>query len=332
VDRMNRRLLVVLLVLVVISSAAGAYFILAARRPETSAKYPVAEHSPIMISADTDFTKPGAGSGCECVRSGSGNEFDPYVISDWVVNSTGSDGIVIWGTSAHVLIARVEIRGASADRGIYMSQVENGVVQDCRITRWFFGVYVFRSSNLEFTNNTVTGNSYGIQLEASQHNNLIGNRFDDNSELGIFLRGSNNILKDNSVTRNGFGGINVDGTAGPANDNQLEGNAVSENSVYGIGVWRAANNVFRSNTVTHNQVVGIMLTDHCTNNLIEANTVSNNQGSGIITIAGSSGNTIRHNTARGNGDGVNDFDLYDMASGNVWQDNTYDTKKPDSID
>jgi len=328
----RRRLLVVLLVLVVISSAAAGYFILGARRPETSARHPVAQHSPIIISADADFTEPGAGLGCECVRSGSGKELDPYVISDWIVNSTESDGIVIWGTSTHFLIARVELLSASGNRGIYMSQVENGVVQGCRITGWFFAVYVFRSSKLEFTNNIITGNAYGMQLEASHHSKLIGNRFDDNSELGIFLRGSNNMLRDNSVMRNGFGGINVDGTAGPANDNQLEGNTVSENSVYGIGVWRAASNVFRSNTVMHNQVVGIMLTDHSTNNLIEANTVSKNNGSGIIIVGESSANTIRQNTARGNGDGVNDFDLYDMASGNVWQNNTYDTKKPDSID
>jgi parallel beta-helix repeat protein len=73
-----------------------------------------------------------------------------------------------------------------------------------------------------------------------------------------------------------------------------------------------------------------MLTDDSTKNLVEANNVTKNGGSGII-IMESSENTIRQNFAKGNGDGVKDFDLYDMGSGNVWQNNTYGTKKPDSI-
>jgi len=329
----RRELLIVLVVLVVASSAIAGYMISGVtRRVDVRVKYPIAPHSAFTIAADSDFTKPGAESGCKCVRSGSGQEVDPYVISDWVINSTEADGIVIWGTSAHFLIIRVRLQGRHLDRGMYIGEAKNGVVEDCQITDWWFGGYVFHSSNLEFINNTMTGNEYGIQLEASDDNKLIGNRFDGNRELGIFARGSNNVMSDNSAARNGFGGINVDGTPGPADANLLEGNIVTENGVFGIGLWRAADNVLRSNTVTHNTVVGIMLTDHSMKNLIEANTVSNNAGSGIVLTDGSSGNTIRKNTAKGNGDGVNDFDLYDNGSGNIWQNNAYGTKKPDNID
>lgn len=330
---MDRRWIVVLVLVVAASSAVVGFF--AYRIPphvEAETKYPAASHSPIILSTDGDFTKPGAGSGCECVRSGSGAEADPFVISDWMVNSTDDDGIAIFGTTTHFVIARVELQSSNGNRGLYISDAENGVVKDSQIRGWWFGVFTFHSSNFKFTNNTITGNQYGIQLEASNNNELLGNRFEENGQLGIFLRGSNNILRDNSVIRNGWGGINVDGTAGPADANQIESNVVSDNPVFGIGVWRGANNVLRSNTVMRNQVVGIMLTDHSTKNLIEANTVSKNGGTGIIIIGESSENTIRQNTARGNGDGVKDFDLYDMASGNIWQNNTYDTKKPDSID
>ena len=285
---------------------------------QAEAEYPAEPHLPITLTAEEDFTKPGAGSGCGCVRSGSGTEVDPFVISDWIVNSTDDDGITIFGTTTNFVITRVELQSSHRDRGVYISDAENGVIENSRITGWWFGVFVFHSSNFEFSNNTITENQYGIQLEASNSNLLLGNRFDDNSQLGIFLRGSSNILRDNSVIRNGWGGINVDGTAGPANANQIESNVVSDNPIFGIGVWRATKNVFRNNTVTHNQVVGIMLTDESTQNLIEANTVSENGGSGIILIQESSENTIRQNIARGNGDGVSDFDLYDMVSGNVW--------------
>jgi len=328
----HRRPIVIFLVLVIASSTlVGFLIIISPRSPETeNGAYPVAPHRPIAVGSDGDFTRPDAGSGCECVRSGSGREGDPYLISDWMINSTDSDGVAIVGTEAHFVIARVVLEGAAPNSGIHIEGSENGSVEDCRITGWWYGLYILSSNNIELTNNTVTGNQYGIQLEASDNNKLVGNRFDSNGELGIFLRGSNNVLENNSATHNSFGGINVDGTAGSAHSNQLRGNIASENGVYGIGVWRAHSNMLISNTVRHNKVVGVMLTDHSTDNLIESNIVSDN-GSGITLIDGSSGNTVRGNTARGNGDGVNDFDLYDSSGGNTWADNSYDSKSPDSI-
>jgi parallel beta-helix repeat protein len=327
-----KRTLFALLVLVVATSTVAAYFLhVGERHTETEIRYPVAFHSSITVASDSDFTRPEAGSGCQCVRSGSGREDDPYLISDWIVNSTGGGGVIIYGTRAHFVIARLVLQGSSAESGMYISEAENGIVKDCSITGWLHGVYVFSSSNLAFVNNTVGRNEFGIQLEASQSNRLIDNRFDENGELGIFLRGSDSVVVNNSAARNGFGGINVDGTAGPANSNQLEGNNASGNAVYGIGVWRGAQNVLTGNTAMHNGGVGIMLTDESTENLIEANIVMNNSQGGIVLIGGSSENTVRENTARGNGDGVIYFDMIDTGSNNMWQSNKYDTKNPDSI-
>jgi parallel beta-helix repeat protein len=332
VNSVDRRWVAVFLVLVVTLSAIAVFLTFGTpHHPTEEVRHPPTPHSPITLTAQSDFTKPGAGSGCECVRSGSGTEADPFVISDWIINATDSNGIDISGTKLYFVIARVELRGPSDDVGVNVDEAENVIVKDSRMTSWWFGAYAFLSSNLEFTNNTVVGNQYGIQLEACSNNQLLDNKFEKNGQLGIFLRGPNNILRGNSVIRNGWGGINVDGTAGSVNANQIENNVVSDNAVFGIGIWRAANNVLRNNTVVNNQGVGIVLTDDCTQNTIEANTVSGNGGSGIILVDGSSGNTIRQNTARRNGDGVKDFDLYDMVSGNVWQNNTYDSKKPDSI-
>jgi parallel beta-helix repeat protein len=328
----KRWIAVVVIVAVALSVVAGFFTYRIPPHVQTEGAYPAEHHSPFSMSSDGDFTKPGAGSGCECVRSGSGTEADPFVISDWIVNSTDTDGVVIFGTSVHFLIARVNLRSNAQGRGMYISDAENGIISDSQITGWWFGVFIFHSSNFKFINNTIQRNQYGIQLEASNNNELSGNTFEENSQLGIFLRGPDNVLRENAVIRNGWGGINMDGTAGTVDGNLIEDNLVSDNPVFGIGVWRAANNVLRNNTVIHNQMVGIMLTDHCKQNLIEANTVSNNGGSGIVLIDGSSDNTIRQNIAKGNGDGVKDFDLYDRVSGNIWENNTYDTKKPDTLD
>jgi parallel beta-helix repeat protein len=328
---MNRRWIVLLVLVVVASSSVVGFF--AFKIPTHAAvekRYPPELHSPITLAAESDFTKPGAGSGCECVRSGSGSETDPFVISDWVVNSTNADGIDIVETSVYFVISRVDLQSNSSNVAVYVSEAKNGIIENSQMSGWWFGVYTISSSNMQFINDTITGNRYGIQLEASSNNELLANKIEENMQLGIFLRGSNNIVRDNSVIRNGWGGINVDGTAGSANANEIENNVVSDNAVFGIGLWAGANNVFRSNTIVHNHVVGIMLTDDSTKNLVETNNVTKNGGSGII-IMESSGNTIRQNVAKGNGDGVKDFDLYDMASGNVWENNIYDTKKPDSI-
>jgi parallel beta-helix repeat protein len=330
--RMDRRLIVFTVAMMIVLSTVLVYMI---PRPAPSVEtqrqvFPITFHQPIALGSDSDFTKPNAGSGCECVRSGSGKELDPYVISDWLINSTEEDGIIISGTKAHFVIARVIMKGHGLNAGVEIEESENGKVEDSQITGWWFGLYIFSSNNIELTNNTVTGNHNGIQIEASDNNKLVGNRFDSNQELGIFLRGSNNLLQNNSATGNSFGGINVDGTTGSARSNQLRGNIASENGVYGIGVWRGQGNTLVSNTVKHNKVEGIMLTDHSANNLIETNTVSDN-GSGITLIDGSSGNTVSGNTARGNGDGVNYFDLYDTSGGNTWVDNSYDTKSPESL-
>jgi parallel beta-helix repeat protein len=329
---MNRRWIAFFALLLVASSAIlGLFALRIPSRVAVESRYPLSHHSPIAIAAVSDFTKPGSGSGCECVRSGSGTAADPYIISDWIVNSTNGDGISIWGTDAHFVITRVDLVSNSSDSGVYISDAQNGIIENSQIRGWWFGAYLFRSASIEFINNTIAENEYGIQLEGSSNNQVLNNRIEENRELGIFLRGSNCIVRNNTVIRNDWGGINVDGTSGFAKANVIESNVVSDNAVFGIGLWLGANNVFRSNTVMHNQVVGIMLTDQSTKNLVEANTVSKNVGSGILIVGDSSGNTIRQNTARGNGDGVKDFDLYDMASGNIWQDNTYDSKNPANL-
>jgi parallel beta-helix repeat protein len=330
----DKKAVAVVLIIAALSSALVGYFMLVPT-PEQHPKpqYSVDPHSRIAIAVEGDLTRLGAGSGCECVRTGSGRQNDPYLISDWILNSTGADAIIVAGTTVYITIARVKLLGANfTNNGIYIYFAQNVIVEESQIQGYLNGIFTFSSSNLAFINNTVTENFYGIQLEASNENKVVHNTFDDNREIGIFVRGSRNTIVNNSASHNWYGGINVDGTAGPADENLLDGNVVSGNRVYGIGMWHAIKNVLRSNTVTHNEMWGIMLTDHCAFNVLEANTVLENDGSGISLIDNSSKNTIRGNTSKGNGDGINGFDLYDAVSGNDWQNNTYDTKKPESLD
>jgi parallel beta-helix repeat protein len=284
----------------------------------------------IYIDGDSDFTTTGAAKGCGCVRSGSGSEGDPYVISGWVLNASKGDGISVFGTNAYFVITAVTVYGNSTNVGIVLNNVGNVTVKNSLIKDNFVGVYAVDTTNLTFDNNTVENNEYGIRLEASNGNLLSTNEFVEN-ELAIFLRGSDSVIRDNRVARSGFGAINIDGTMGAADGNLIEANLVTNSNGYGIGMWEASNCVVKGNNVTRNGV-GIMLVDGSQNNTITSNIVTHSEGNGIAIGGNSSHNVVRGNIALGNGDGFHTFDLLDSALNNIWQNNTYVTKKPNTLD
>jgi len=323
--------LLAILALAILAGLPIATYVVTTSRRMVKTEYQFEIRSPILIGEDSDFTRVGAGSGCECVRTGSGTESDPYLISRWTINASATDGIIVFGTSSHFIVRDVEIRGNGLSEGIHLDRVDNGKIVDCLIVGNSIGVYSFRSRNLQFINNTIEENTYGIKLEVSDGSRVLSNRFNQIKQVAIFVRGPNNSVTEN-VVRGAFGGINIDGTAGGANDNMVVQNSISDTMVYGIGVWRAARTVVRNNMITQNKGVGIVLTERSSNNSVEANVVTENRGGGILISEGSSQNTIKDNTAKGNGDGVRSFDLADTSSGNTWKNNTYDTKTPDTLE
>jgi parallel beta-helix repeat protein len=298
--------------------------------PTKFVEYPLTPHPAISIGGDSDFTTVAAGSGCQCVRYGSGTDRDPYVISGWIINASGIDGIQIFRTSVYFVITGVEVYSDHVRADVSLNQVVNGRIQDSSFFNAFTAVYALTCSNLAFLNDTITNSQNGIQLEASDQNEVSSNNFEQIGELAIFVRGSSNVVSGNKIVGSGFGGINVDGTSGRADGNIVEGNVVTDGVSYGIAMWRATNCSLTGNTVTRNGI-GIVLTDHSLGNLVEGNNVTGNKGGGISIGEGSSGNTVKGNFAKGNGDGTNAFDLFDASGNNIWQNNTYSTKKPDTL-
>jgi len=328
---MRRRSLGILSLAILALVLAGMYLATKTPAPDVEEPHPIAVRPPILIGEDADFTRVDAVSGCACVRAGSGTERDPYVISGWAINASRINGIAIFGTSSYFTIRRVRVQGDGTSTGISLNRVENGRIEDSSIVNNFIAAYVFLSRNLQFTNNTIEENVYGIQLEASNGNRVSSNNFNQIKEVAIFVRGSENSIIENAIA-GAFGGINVDGTAAGANSNLVQGNSVSNATNYGIGVWRAANTVVRSNWITQNQGVGIFLTEGSSNNLVEANQVTENRRGGILLTKETSHNSIKGNTAKGNGDGAKFFDLEDYGSGNTWKNNAYDSKMPQTLD
>jgi len=161
-----------------------------------------ANHQAIVISNDYEFTVENG------VCSGQGTYEDPYIIADWVIDAGYDDyGIKIHGTSRHFIIRNVEISGA-AKSGIYLSYVQNGVVEDCTLEANWAGLTLNFSSfnkvlSTEFMDNVDAFRSYfshtnqvmdcvfdnndtALWLDASNENRLTGNLFQD-SHMAVYL-------------------------------------------------------------------------------------------------------------------------------------------------
>jgi parallel beta-helix repeat protein len=294
-----------------------------------SKTYDLAPHERIVIQDASEFTIPGTGTGCECVRAGSGSLSDPFVISDWKLSASGGDGISVAATTVHFIISGVVVNATGFYDSLVLRSVANGTIQDSS----FFGggISIFSSHAISIINNTITDSKFGILLEASNDNTVSGNRLDHIREVGIFIRASRNLIDGNRVTDGFYGGVNIDGMSGFGDDNRIVNNVVERNPQYGVGLWQARNNLIKGNTVSGNGGAGIMITASSTGNLVEQNSVVNNGADGILVDEQSTENKIIGNTVTGNGNGTTSFDLHDEGSDNTWLSNTFSTRRPDTI-
>jgi len=294
-----------------------------------SKTYDLTPHERIVIQNASEFTIPGTGSGCECVRAGSGSSSDPFVISDWKLSASGGDGISVAATTVHFIISHVVVNATGFYDSVVLRSVANGTIQDSSFSRG--GISVFSSQAISIINNTITDSKFGILLEASDDNTISGNRLNHIQQVGIFVRASRNLIDRNRVTSGSYGGINIDGMTGFGDNNRIVNNVVEGNPQYGVGLWRARDNLVKGNVVSENGGAGIMLIASCTGNVLEQNKVVNNGGDGILVDEESSDNKIIGNTVTGNGNGTTSFDLHDEGSSNIWLSNTFNTRRPDTI-
>ncbi|HVL48771.1 MAG TPA: hypothetical protein VM889_09465 [Candidatus Thermoplasmatota archaeon] len=117
--------------------------------PETHTR----AHPPIVIVGDAGFLLPGSG-----VRSGSGTEADPFVIAHWTIAQptalTGALGIVLMGTSAHVLVKDVEILGPACQvecpfyEAVRIEGARNVVLEDVRVHHFEIGLTILDSRDV----------------------------------------------------------------------------------------------------------------------------------------------------------------------------------------
>lgn len=133
--------------------------------------------------------------------------------------------------------------------------------------------------------NRLSGNSrYGLFLQETANQNTVrANSVMTNSDNGIYIRSSENLIEENNAAQNGKAGIALLLKAGfpPPTANQILSNTVSGNLNNGIDIRTAQRTEVVGNFVSQNQGDALYLKDAAVQNTVLRNCLCENSGYGI---------------------------------------------------
>ena len=211
-----------------------------------------------------------------------------------VVNAKDSNGDVFMITANYVnihglTITRVD-KSIEGWCGIHLYNVEHCNIYNNTVSNNSFGIDLTSSSNNILTHNNASNNNIGISIYIPSNSNTLINNIASNNQIGIFLYSFGNTLINNSVSSNEQDGILLQ----QSNNNILISNNASDNNQIGISLLSSNNNnILMNNTVNLNGG-GISLQFSSNNNSLRGNIVSNNDGRGIYILS-SNNNTLTEN-------------------------------------
>jgi parallel beta-helix repeat protein len=255
-----------------------------------------------------------------------------YIRSDGSVE--GTDKIQRDG-NLYTFLGNISIDGSGID-GIIVEKdniVIDGAGYTLQITGTMEssrGLRLTDRANVTIKNLQILDFNYGIQLQRSSNNTILGNYI---YPIGILLRGAhNNIIMENNLLGGDWGtGIMIDifNNAGNSSGNHILGNNITNQEV-GINSLIGSANIISGNNITHCKTYGIFLERYPSRiigNHFENNTV------GIFFSGAASNNMIYHNNFINNQKDMDDAHslapwLYEISvnywdngeEGNYWSD------------
>jgi hypothetical protein len=229
--------------------------------------------------------------------TGSGTIGDPYVISGIEVDGLFSGScLTVKNTNDHFIIENSKFFNGGSDfgnAGIYLENVQNGIVRTTDITGVHEGVYIdTNSASITIANNnwTITGTlTYGAYAIGATGLNISYNEIHGNKvgRHGIHLQETTYSI----ASHNNLNGTDLH-LAYNADNNIIEDNTITGGRITTFSGGGVANNTIRRNTITdcalYSDNYAIWITGSSTRNLITENTISNVQnstGSPYIGIA-----------------------------------------------
>jgi parallel beta-helix repeat protein len=210
------------------------------------------------------------------------------------------------------------IDGNGAGNAIYITANNVNITQFTIQNKGARGIYLFRSTGTNISNNIFTNVNYGIWLSGSTNNQITQNNISQNKYTGITISDSDSItISENIVFGNDFGVALIG-----SNNNLLTQNNVSSNNKDGIYFYSSNNNILTGNHIFSNNNNGIRLSES-TNNQITQNNISQNNETGI-TMSKSNNNIIFYNSFNNNTKpltSINSTNSLDNGiEGNYWND------------
>lgn len=169
-------------------------------------------HKPITINGDHDFTRRNG------VKSGSGTQTDPYVISNWNIRPLAKNGIKIQNTNSYFKIENCSIYGnkISKPSGIFLKNVSNGKIINCYCSKTYFGIIITSSSNNIVENYICKDCDYGLSINgcptgdvSSTNNNVVRNSLFTDCGNGTYFcclpNSYNNLIESCTYVNNDIG-------------------------------------------------------------------------------------------------------------------------------
>ncbi len=118
--------------------------------------------------------------------------------------------------------------GAYDSRGMDLFERENVTVQNTQVKNWYYGIWLYFSSNSSIFENNMTNNyGAGIFLVASENNSVSGNIVTNNwIGIGLEIEVNYNSIVGNKITNNSADGIFINDLS---NNNTIIENYVANN-------------------------------------------------------------------------------------------------------
>ncbi|TFG94022.1 hypothetical protein E4H12_15965, partial [Candidatus Thorarchaeota archaeon] len=274
-------------------------------------------HSPIFIDTDSDFVSQG--------YPGNGSIVNPYLIMGFNITTTGVC-IRIQDTSSHFIIRDCILSGGTANNGIELSYVDNGIIRNNTIFEKNRGIYTNHASGVTIFNNTIFDNALiGVNIYESSHNNIVANNtiigINNGQAVYISQSCSNNVISNNTISGNPTG-LSIGIAVLACVDNLIEFNNITDNGGCGIWISGAWTTTVVNNTISDNGY-GVRL--HSADFSLIANNIIRNNDQGFELISTTKNNTIYLNVIAndGNNNAVDDGDDNKWNSttwGNYWSD------------
>ena len=121
----------------------------------------------------------------------------------YTFTSNINDSIIVERDNIMIDGAGYTLQGVGSGTGINLTIRSNVTVENTKVIRFYYGIYLYGSNNVNISGNTVSNNTYGIMLDLSSDNTLVGNHALNNDWDGIYLVYSyNNIFCNTTILNN----------------------------------------------------------------------------------------------------------------------------------